>query len=281
MHAIMRIGCVWSGLTILFLNLNSPSNLSANETEIPGYTEAIKIVEVASKESGLLQKLNVQPGDVVEKGSLLGQLDDEVQKAQLEIANHLFTSSGELSKAEAELKTKEMILDHFQRLSADGFAQEKEILRAQMEVETAKANVLSRREKNAEYKIRAKLAQLQLVRREIRSPISGTVMEVHRSVGEFVSITQPRIVTIVQTSSVRGKFQIRLADLSNFRVGDAATVKVAGATYQGEVESIGLAAMSETVSVCISIQNRDGKVKFGQKCSLIVPAGQFTSTEEE
>ena len=261
---------------ILFSNLGT----LANETEIPGYTEAIEKVEVAAKESGLLQKLNVKQGDIIEKGEMLATLDDEIQKSQLAIATHLAASKGDLARAESELNTKERIFEHFKRLSAEGFAQEKEIIRAKLDVETAQANVMARREKIMEYQKRMELAMIQLQRRKIVSPITGQVMEVHRSVGEFVPVTQPKIVTIVQTSPVRGKFQIRLNDAGHFKVGNFATVKVAGKRYIGKVESIGLVATSETVPVCISIENKDGFVKLGQKCTLVVPESQFTSANE-
>ena len=51
----------------------------ANETEIPGFTEAVQQIEVAASETGLLTQLNAKEGDYVEKGFLLGKLDDEIQ----------------------------------------------------------------------------------------------------------------------------------------------------------------------------------------------------------
>lgn len=252
----------------------------ANETEIPGFTEAVQQIEVAASETGLLTQLNAKEGDYVEKGFLLGKLDDEIQRAQLEIASHLAESKGDLIRVESELKTKSSILDHFRRLSKEGYAQQKEILRAELEQEIAKANLLARKEKGVEYLKRMYLAKVQLARREIRSPISGRVLEKHRGVGEFVSVAQPKVVTIVQTHPIRGKFQIPLRDSEHFRAGEKVSVKVGSKRFPATVESIGLVATSETIPVCVTIENPDGFIKLGQKCKLVVPTGHLTSVED-
>lgn len=254
---------------LVILSFTQASGVNAQE--VPGYTEPIQQVEVAARESGLLEKLNVKLGEKVRKGELLGQLDNQIQKAQLEIANHLVTSKGDLDRAESELKTKVSILNHFERLSSEGFAQEKEILRAKMEVEIGKANLLAHIEKNIEYSKRMELAKLHLERRDIRSPISGQVMELHREIGEFVPITDPRILTLVQTSPIRGKFQVQLSKIDLLPVGEEVTVKVAGQVYQGKVESVGLVAKSEIVPVHVTFDNSKNRVKLGQKCTLVLP----------
>lgn len=269
----------WIACTCASVSCNSAS-VQGEEITVPGFTEAVQKVEVAASETGLLRSLNVKEGDLVTAGELLGKLDDEIQKAQLEIAIHLAKTKGETARVESELRLKQSILEHFKRLSADGFAQQKEIIRAQMEAEVAQSNLLARQEKTLEYLKRLELAKIQLLRREIRSPISGIVSEKHRSVGEFISVNQPKVVTVVQTNPIRGKFQIPLQESKRFQVGDAAVIEVAGQRFKGTVESIGLSATSETVPVNITIDNSDSVIKLGQKCSLVVSGAQFTATSK-
>ena len=166
--------------------------------QVPGFTEPFRSVEVASAESGVITKVLVRIGDHVEVDQPVAELDSSIQQAQLDLAHHLVSAEAELRRAEAELQTKQSVFEHLQRLSEKGFAQEKELLRAQMELNVAKANSLSSKEHVAENKLRLQLAQISLDRRVIRAAVAGFVSEVHREPGEFISPVNPQVVTVVQ-----------------------------------------------------------------------------------
>lgn len=239
-----------------------------SQSGIPGFTEANEKVEVAAMETGLLTAIFFKEGDFVDANALVGQLDNEIQLAQLEIAEHLCNAKGEFNRVMTELKTKESILQHFTRLSKEGFAQQKEILRAKMDVDVAKAMLLARQEKAIENKKKYTLTKIQLDRREIRTPISGQVSQVHRKKGEFVSVANPTVVTIVQSNPIAAKFQVPINDIDRYRTGNPVTVIVNSKKFAAMVKSVGVIATSGTIQVRVTVPNAKHEIKIGQKCQL-------------
>ncbi|MDB4413459.1 HlyD family efflux transporter periplasmic adaptor subunit [Pirellulaceae bacterium] len=240
----------------------------AAQSEIPGFAEANEKVEVAAVETGLLSVINVKEGDFVQANALIGQLDNEIQLAQLEIAEHLCNSTGEINRVMSELKTKESILEHFTRLSKEGFAQKKEILRAKMEVDVARAILLTRQERSIENKKKYALTKIQLNRREVRTPISGQVALVHRKKGEFVSAASPIVVTVVQSNPIAANFQVPINDLHRYTVGKPVTVIVNAKKFGAVVKGVGVTATSGTIQVRVTVPNDKYEIKIGQKCQL-------------
>ncbi len=248
------------------------------QSEIPGFTEANEKVEVAAVETGLLSVINVKEGDFVTANALIGQLDNEIQLAQLEIAEHLCNATGEFNRVMSELKTKESILEHFTRLSKEGFAQQKEILRAKMDVDVAKAILLTRKEKSLENKKKYALTKIQLDRREVRTPISGQVAQIHRKKGEFVSAANPIVVTIVQSNPIAAKFQVPIGNIHRYKVGNPVTVIVNKKKFAAVVKSVGVTATSGTIQVRVTVPNDKYEIKIGQKCQLDpTPQSQLAS----
>lgn len=249
-----------------------------SQSGIPGFTEANEKVEVAAMETGLLSEILFKEGDFVEANALVGQLDNEIQLAQLEIAEHLCNAKGEFNRVMTELRTKESILQHFTRLSKEGFAQQKEILRATMDVDVAKAMLLARQEKAIENKKKYTLTKIQLDRREIRTPISGQVAQVHRKKGEFVSVANPTVVTIVQSNPIAAKFQVPITDIDRYKTGNPVTVIVSTKKFAAVVKNVGVIATSGTIQVRVTVPNEKHEIKIGQKCQLDpTPQSQLAS----
>ena len=251
---------------------------ATTQAEVTGFTEAYRSVDVASAESGIVSKVLVKVGDTVKAGQAIAELDSSVQKAQLDLARHLAESKSELVKAEAELQTRESVMEHIQRLFDENFAQEKELIRARMELEIARANVLSRQERISENEHRVKIAQLNLTRRTVYSPVAGIVSEVHHEPGEFVSPVSPHVATVIEIEPMIARFQINVLDINRFSVGQECSVKMEnGRRILGQIDSIGVLADSETVTVRIQIPNVENAIRSGQRCYLRLPALQHVT----
>lgn len=264
---IIMKNLIYGGIVLLTL---LPS-FGYSQSEIPGITKPLETVEIAAAESGLLVELDLKVGDRVEAGKVIGRLENDVQKMQLAIAEHLKNSIGEAKRVEADLQMKQSILEHFEVLSSDGFALKKELLRAQMDLESAKANVLARQEKHLENIMRHELAAVQLIRRNIISPISGRVSVVHRQAGEYVSVANPAVVTVVQTNPILAEFQVPLPDLPRYQIENVVTIKVGSREYEGKIKSIGFVVTSETIPVEVLINNDSSELFPGQKCRIVSP----------
>ena len=258
-----------SAFTILHVFVFADTVSSA---EITGITEAFKKVDVASPEPGLIQKSNVKPGQKVKAGDVLVQLDFSLQQAQLELSRFQAKTVGEIKRARAEVEIRQSILDHLLQLRKDGFAQNKELLRAEMDLKVAKSTLLSRNEKHIEDLNKLKISEINLARRQIVSPIDGIVADVQHEEGEFVSQINPEVVTLVQLDPILARFQVGISDIDRFSLHDSVTVTLeSGQELTGSVDSIGVIAESETVTVKIKLPNKNEQIRSGQQCHLKLP----------
>ncbi len=57
-----------------------------------------------------------------------------------------------------------------------------------------------------EAKIELARIDAQILQRQIRSPINGIVIDIHRRPGEFLPSNDPRFATVVDISKLRSRF---------------------------------------------------------------------------
>lgn len=258
-------------LPILFLVA-----LGANRIEgkrIEGFTEPSQTIDVAAAENGIVQDVRVELGQVVKKGEVLGTLDDDVLKATLEIAQLKANSTAAIDAAKAELEIKQQKLTALNDINRNGGGSREEHSRAKADAELARAKLKAAEETLAADRLEVKRTEAQLQRRTIRSPIDGVITEIHREPGEFLSITEPKVFTVVRLDRLRAKFYVPAEVAHRFSKGHR--VKLAGQTDEkpltGEVEFVSPVTHAESglVRVDVTLDNRDGRLRSGQRLTLI------------
>ncbi len=121
-------------------------------------------------------------------------------------------------------------------------------------------------------RLEVKRIETQLQRRTIRSPIDGVITEIHREPGEFLSITEPKVFTVVRLDRLRAKFYIPAENAHRFSKGHR--VKLTGHTDEkplaGEVEFVSPVTHAESglVRVDVTFDNRDGRLRSGQRLTI-------------
>jgi RND family efflux transporter MFP subunit len=247
-----------------------PSVTSDSET----FAEPYRTVQVATSEMGILRELLVQEGEFVEVGQLLAKLDDEYVRASLAIAERQRDSQGVLKSAEAELRLHASRAEKLSELLRTGHAHPEELERAVMEKEIAAARVLAAQESLSVRQLEVERIQVELARRSIRSPLQGVVTRTHREVGEFVSPTDPVVVTVVQLDPLLATFSLRPATAQSLKVGQPVQVQFASMPnpVDGEVEFLSQTtdARSGTMRVKVKIPNPQGLCRSGERCSLVL-----------
>ena len=241
--------------------------------QIEGFIEPYRSVDLSSDETGVIYELNVEPGDVVLKGDVVARLDDRIQQVQLELAEHLAASKSELFVAEKKYEKRVAIQNRIVELIRTNSASESELFRAELETAIAKSELLSAREEATTRKIEERRTAAQLARRSIIAPFSGTIGEVYRREGEFVSPIRPEVASLVQLDRLFAKFNIPSSMVTSYEIGQEVEVSMAnGATVIGTVSSIGVQtdAQSGTVEIKLVIDNSDGEIRSGEICTLNV-----------
>lgn len=270
-----HVTAIWHRIAVSMLSL-AFAILGAQGAiaQIDGFTDPFLKIDLASAESGTIQSLHVKEGQVVKKGDIIAQLDDELQAYQVEIAQKLAEADGEIRLAETLVKQRREIHERLLKIQTQGHATEGDLIRSEMELAMAEAKLMSARESRMIREIELRRAQSQLHRRKILSPIDGTAVAIHRRIGEFVSPVNPEVVTLIQTDRLLATFPIPSGSVGEFQPGKKFKISFADSkSITATVYHVGVEtdAESGTVPVKLLIENPDGSLRSGEFVTL-----QFT-----
>ena len=250
------------------------SKLSAQDIEIAlnGYTEPYRSIDVASDETGTIDKILVREGETVQAGQPLVQLNNKIFNALLAIAERNKEAVGRLNAAEAEMKLRQDRLRKLTELRTTGDARQEEVDRAQTEVAVAEANLQTAHDDQVTRQLEYEKIQSQIDRRTIRAPITGVVVKLHKEVGEFVAPNAPEVMTIVQIDKLLANFTLPTVQADKLRVGEKLPIQFVGShtTIQCEVDFVSPTtdAESDTVLVRLLVENSQNQFRSGQRCKL-------------
>ncbi|MBI2477435.1 MAG: HlyD family efflux transporter periplasmic adaptor subunit, partial [Planctomycetia bacterium] len=123
-------------------------------------------------------------------------------------------------------------------------------------------------------KLEYKKIAVQLERRTVTAPVNGVVTVLTKNIGEYVSPVDPEVVTLVQLDPLRATFLMNRNLSAKVRVGSQVTIAFTdySLTAPGIVEQVSelTDAESGTVPVRIRIDNREGKYRSGERCTIDV-----------
>ena len=250
----------------------APALVQANE--LSAFIEPYREIDVASSEMGTLAYLNVQEGDRVTCGQILGGLDEEVLRASLDVAQKAKEARGRLISAERELAFQTENLVKIRQLAERRHASPEELARSETQQQIAEAQVLAVREelelKSAEY-IRT---EAMLRQKQIRSPIDGIVTHIYKDLGEFIFASSPIVMKVVKLDALLVEFPIPAVAAGDFEAGQTASLSIGGEHIPttGTVEFVSPTTdpQSNTVRLKIRIDNKQGQFRSGDACRLTV-----------
>ena len=204
------------------------------EIRVTGHLELTDEVEVPAPIEGQLVEVFVEPGDRVEEGQLLAQLDEgsaqmavDVSKAELEVAR------ARIAEAEAAAQRATQALERTERLAQKGLASERMLETARSETAKARAALQAARAERSAAQKRLSLRSLERKRTGIVAPRAGLVLEVPQRTGMIVGPRNRlfRIGAPVDEMHVRAP--IGEADIGEVVVGQRAKFEVP--TYPGRM----------------------------------------------
>jgi HlyD family secretion protein len=160
-----------------------------------GWIEA-NLIFVAPDEVGRVQTLAVREGDSVKAGQPLFTVDDDLQQA-------------DLAQVKASLANAQQSFDRAQQLAKTGAGTQKDLDAATMVLRDAQARLNS--------------VQTRLTRRQVFSPVTGTVQEVYYRPGEVVPAGRP-VVSLLPPGNIKVRFFIPEPVLASIDYGDIVKV---------------------------------------------------------
>ena len=238
------------------------------------FTEPLERIDVAAGEFGLIQSVVVREGQCVSSGELLGTLDNRVLLESQRLAKQRSESTARIEAARADLALKQSHYNKLTPLLREGHANQSELERAKSEYAGALASFQLAEEESVEAKIEFARIEAQLRQREVRSPIDGTVIEVHRRPGEYLSNTDPKFATIVRLDQLRVRFFITTEQALSLKEGDLIPVRMKhvdqDVTAAIEFVSPITDSQSGTVRIDVLINNRSRQHRSGIACELVL-----------
>ena len=263
---------------LLAICLLLPASLSADT--IDGFIEPYLTVDVSSLEPGEIVKLGAKPGQPVNAGDLLFALDTTVLEATLQLAREKSGHHGSLDVANAELELRRNRLQQISLLRQRGHATQRELSRAETDVAVAAGRLQLAQEQKRVGELECKRIETQIARRRKVSPFSGVITGVYFEAGEVVTLTEPRVMTIVKLDRLRARFSASPQVARNARPDKHVVVQLteSGKQLPAIIERISpvIDAKSGTVEIHVIIENPDLTIQSGSRCMVdlnAIPAG--------
>ncbi|MDB4238353.1 efflux RND transporter periplasmic adaptor subunit [Gammaproteobacteria bacterium] len=238
--------------------------------EASGIIEAISSVEIKSKASGEILFLGAEVGDTVDKGSMLGQIDQRTPK------NILDQSESDLEASKVRLDNAKSQFERGSELHSKGSISDKDYEDIQENLAQAKSSVV-RTEVSYE---NAKIALDDTV---VRSPVAGTIISRPVEVGQVISSPTMAVgggtilMTLADLSKVRVRALVDEIDVGKVSIGQVVSIKVAAyrdKEFFGTVAKIEPLAKVEqnvtTFPVLIDIDNDENLLLLGMNTDVVI-----------
>ena len=238
--------------------------------EAAGLVEPIRVVEVKSKASGEVLRLNVETGDDVERGALMAEVDPR------DVRNAYAQAEADLEVATSRLGTARAQKARVQELRKANVVTEQELESVTMEEANARAQLVKAR-------TNLELARERLGDVTIRAPITGTV--IHKSVeaGQIIASASGNVSggTTLMLMADLAEMQVRTlvdeTDIGRIVPGQSARVTVEAypnRTFMGRVYKIEPQAVVEQnvtmFPVLVRLDNSERLLRPGMNAEVQV-----------
>jgi HlyD family secretion protein len=205
-----------------------PAACNSPDPKYQGWIEA-NLIFVAPDEVGRVTALNVREGDTVKVGDPLFAVDDDLQKADLNLNT-------------ASMVNARQTFDRAQHLVQTGTGTQKDFDAASAELRSAEARVAT--------------SQTRLARRRLVSPVAGTVQQVYFRPGEMVPAGRP-VLAILPPGNLKVRFFVPEPVLPRVAYGETITVRCDGCANQSARVSFIAKSAEYTPPVIYSLEERN------------------------
>ena len=238
--------------------------------EASGEIEAIYSVEIKSKASGEILFLGAEVGDYIDKGFVLGQIDQRTPK------NILDQSKSDLDAAKVRLTNAESQYERGNELHKNGNISDKEF-------EDIEENFVQAKSTLVRTEVTFENAKIALDDTVVRSPVSGTIISRPVEVGQVISSPTSAVgggtllMTMADLSKVRVRALVDEIDVGKVTIGQSVSIKVAAyrdKEFYGVVAKIEPLARIEqnvtTFPVLIDINNDENLLLLGMNTDVVI-----------
>ena len=253
-------------------NAEQPPQSGPEKSEYECVIEPQQVVKVASPVVGVIARLDVDRGDVVHKGQILGMLENGVERATLALARARATNEFPVKSAEARLRFLQLKLARKEALQKKSISSLADLQEAEAEVDVAEQQVKEAELAREIARLEVKQAAEILNQRTLRSQINGVVVERLLNPGEYRDEQTP-ILTLAVIDKLRVEVFLPIYLYNEIHVGDKAEVRPElpiGGAHVATVTVVDrvLDAASGTFGVRLALPNADFLLPAGIRCKI-------------
>lgn len=275
--------CLLSLVSAVFARSVIAADASASLNTHECLMEPMVVLELGSETQGLIDVLEVDRGERVSAGDVVARLKSTVERRRVEQARKRARMRGEITAREADLELASIVLKRSRGLHGKSLISSQELDEARAQYRVAQA-ALEQAEDNAEQlEMELLRAEALLEQRIIRSPVDGVVVEHSSFAGEFVQDNP--IMTIAQLDPLRVEVVLPLSEFGRYRQGDTARVQpeLGGPEVVAVVDVVDplLDASSGTFGIRLLLDNADGRLIAGQKCTVSIDPSSDLHTSSD
>ena len=242
------------------------------------------VVDVTTREEGVIEEIFVRRGDSISKGQELARLESNVEKVAVDIARARAGMESGVKSQQARvayLKAQKGRIDTLFEKKAIPF-HEKD--KADTDLILARAELQEARENLALARLEKDRAEGILARRTIKSLIDGVVVDVHLDAGE--SVEEHSIMTIAEVDPLNVEVILPEEMYGLIHVGTQG--EVTPLIRGGEKQVTGVVvvdkvidAASNTFGVRLELDNPDHAIPGGIRCDInfLVDVADATETD--
>lgn len=230
--------------------------------------------EIGSQVIGVVEKVNVERGDVVRKGQVLATLRADVERASVGVASSRSQVQADIRSAEANLTLAQVTQKRQETLVRMRFVSEQSLDKARADTEIARQKLAQSKEDLRTTSSELSLARAQLNQRTIRSPIDGIVTDRNIEPGERVE--EKSLFRIAKINPLRVEMVISAASYGTISKG--MHLKVVPQltnipTLDAKVTLVDklIDGASNTFRVRAAIQNPNSEIPSGLRCKVELP----------
>lgn len=271
--SLMGISAVLCALVISlghFANANDGQDMLSDMDCI---VEPSRLIELGSAVPGLLADSYYDKADFVSAGTLMARLESDVERMSLVIATEAASSSTGIALRELTARFGDRTRIRNAELLKTSNISEQVMDQVSTESEIAKLQVKQEQEATRLALLEVERARAVLDRREIRTPISGSVTQRYLSAGEYVD-SEP-VYQVAQLDPLHVEVIVPVDFLGSLEAGATASVLLdvpgfRGKAFPAEVRRIDSVAdaASGTYGVRLVLQNPDLTIPSGVRCRV-------------
>ncbi len=257
------------GLRHVILCVLSLAPLCAAAQYMGCLIEPERVAEVGSPVIGVIERIEVERGDVVRKGQVLAVLRGDVERASFKVASSRADSVADVDSAQSSAKFNRERLARAEDLFRQQFISQQALDQARTEADLADQKLTQARDQRRISQHERELSAAQLSQRTIRSPIDGVVAERYLSAGERVD--DKPILRVAKVDPLRVQLVVS-TQLYGQLVLDA-VVKVVPELPRAEAVSARVTMVdkvidpaSNTFRVQLELPNHDLSLPAGLRC---------------